>query len=377
MSRELKLAIAVFCIIACTSCGNRDASISAFPYPYGISPTGKFKNAEELPSILSKSGILSLRLPSVTPKEIKAIRHQQRLLEIQRRGKRNFVVGNKKFTRDDLKRASELLEAWAGSALIPPEEYFDLYQSAGKDGKGNVKFTGYYSPVLSVSSVRTEEFKYPFYSYPKGISPLPTRKDIHMNGALKGKGLEIAYANDLLEIQRMQLQGSGFVRFEDGSLRLLSFNGTNKKPRRSIQAYFKKKYAEKGVGVTLGRIKKFLRNNPDKYEEIVYHNPSYVFFSLSPKGRQVKGSGNVPLTPGISVATDKRYFPSGSSFIALKPVPKKNHTEHESVLLLAQDVGGGIKGPGRLDLYTGIGNKALRDAELNHYGNLWLLLPKK
>ena len=90
------------------------------------------------------------------------------------------------------------------------------------------------------------------------------------------------------------------------------------------------------------------------------------------------GAGLVQLLAEYSIAVDKRFIPLGSCLLARVPIIERNKvTHHEYRLLLAQDIGGAIKGPGRIDLYTGIGEQARRKASaLHHYGNLWLLLPK-
>jgi len=56
---------------------------------------------------------------------------------------------------------------------------FDLYQSVGRDGNGDVQFTGYYEAVYKASRTRTDEFIYPLYRLPPDFaqwqSPHPTR----------------------------------------------------------------------------------------------------------------------------------------------------------------------------------------------------------
>ena len=111
-------------------------------------------------------------------------------------------------------------------------------------------------------------------------------------------------------------------------------------------------------------------------DSVLFANPSYVFFE--PAQSRPKGAGLVPLTSMHSIAVDTRYIPLGSVLLATVPVINKRNQviRHEYKLLVAQDVGGAIKGPGHVDLYTGIGTAARRKASaLHHYGKLWLLLP--
>lgn len=311
-----------------------------------------------------------------TKKESQALHFQSKLLKQKRRGKKNFTFGDVSFSREDLKRTVEQLENWNNSAIVPFSEYFDTYIIAGKQNKGKVLFTGYYSPILKVSDKQSQVYPYPIYTRPEGVIHYPSRREIYAEKALEGKGLELAYAKSLIDIQIMQLQGSGYVEYENGEQFLFSYGGSNLHPRKSIQRYFKKKYAPDEAAINMHDIRMFLKREPEKLDEILFHNPSYIFFIKNPKGKKANGSGNVPLTPHISIATDKRYLPTGACFLA--ELPFSSHVEQSSRprLLLAQDVGGGIKGHGRLDLYTGVGNAGRNASRFKDYGQLWLILAK-
>ncbi len=363
-------------ILVCTTCLNEKRRYSAFYFPSNISSNGKLLDAPRLEKTYNLTDIGKKQSPSFNLGMVSAVRQQRKLLEIQRRGRKNFNIGGLKFGKEDLMRTVDALEKWGSSALVPPSEYFDTYMISGKDQRGNMFFTGYYSPVLSVRKKPDGVYQFPIYTKPKGEGPYPTRKEIYQENALEGKDLELAYAKSLLDIQSMQLQGSGFVRYGDGSLQLLSYGGTNRHPRKSIQRYYLNKYGEPGEGVTLRKLKKIFSEYPELEDEIIFHNPSYVFFIKNEVRKRVNGSGNVPLKPFISIATDRKYIPTGACLFALRPSPLKNGVEHIPSVLLAQDVGGGIKGAGHIDLYTGIGKEGLEKAALGHYGTLWLLLAK-
>lgn len=364
-------------ILLLTSCSDGDGGYhTAFPFPSGISKSGERKNAKRLAKVYNRTDVDDLVQPKVSPGLIRAIRHQKKMLERQRRGGKYHNIGGLKFSKRDLERTAEAMENWCSAAFVPPSEYFTAYQVGGKDGRGNVLFTAYFAPELDVSKTRTGEYKYPIYARPKDVSSFPTRRQIYKDGALKGKGLELAYAKSMLDIQQMQLQGSGYVRFQDGTRRLLSYDGSNLHRRRSIQRYFKETYADKPHGITLRTIAKFIEKNPGKADEIIFHNPSCVFFTMKTKHNQVVGSGYVPLSEHISVASDKKFIPTGACLLADKPVPYKKHTEHEMSVMLAQDVGGAIRGPGRIDIYTGVGKVGAPAPGLKNYGRMWLLLAK-
>ncbi len=354
-----------------------DDGLTAFPMNDSISKLGK-KKGKKRKYVYTKDNAPNMETPGFQQEWTKAVRLQKKLLEIKRRGKKNFKIGQARFDVTDLVQTTELLEQWGASAFVPLAEYFDLYQLSGKDGRGNVQFTSYFSPIIRVSGQQSGDYPYPIYARPKSWEgKMPTRKEIYKENALAGKGLELAYAKSLIDIQKMQLQGSGFVQFPNGMIYLFSYGGTNKHPRRSVQRYFKENFVQGKRGVTFGRIEKYIEKHPDKKDDILFHNPSYVFFVKKTFGNRVMGAGNVPLTPGLSIASDKYKLPMGTCFLAEVPKPGKRFTLHEPKFLFAQDVGGGVSGAGHVDYYMGIGEDARKRAEvMNHYGRMWLLLPK-
>src|SRR5262249_29244316 len=108
-------------------------------------------------------------------------------------------------------------------------------------------------------------------------------------------------------------------------------------------------------------------------------NESYVFFRVMP-GAPV-GSLGVPLTPGRSIATDPRVFPRGAlAFIrTMRPVEMTEGIigwKPVSRFVLSQDVGGAIRGPGRVDVFGGRGPAAeLAASDMKESGELYFLVP--
>jgi 3D (Asp-Asp-Asp) domain-containing protein len=120
--------------------------------------------------------------------------------------------------------------------------------------------------------------------------------------------------------------------------------------------------------------------NPDQLARVLHHNPSYVFFGQ--RAGPPVGSLGVPLTPGRSIATDPRIFPPGSLAFLLTERPRR--TDNGDVewgpvsrFVLSQDVGGVIRGPGRVDVFWGRGPDAdLAASEMKQPGELYVLVPK-
>ena len=254
---------------------------------------------------------------------------------------------------------------------------FTAFQLEGEDKKGNVHFTGYFTPILEVRKEQDSIFKYPIYRYPiNWTGKLPSRKAIVEDEVLKGRGLEIAYAKDQFSIYTMQVQGSGIVEFENGEQKLLAFAGGNQHPYKSIGRHMIEEGYMSAKSISLERIKKYFEEFPHYINEVLNVNQSYVFFQ--PQDSKPIGAGNEPLTPMYSIAVDRKHIPLGSVLLAHIPIlDSSNEISHyEWRFVLAQDVGAAIKGPGHVDVYMGIGKEARRLASfLHHYGQLYIILP--
>jgi membrane-bound lytic murein transglycosylase A len=133
--------------------------------------------------------------------------------------------------------------------------------------------------------------------------------------------------------------------------------------------------------MSMQAIKKYLTENPGVRDEVLNHNPSYVFFEKVENGPL--GSLGVLLTPGRSVALDSTIFPKGAlGFISCqKPLVNDQGDiigwTPFSRFVLNQDSGGAIKGAGRADVFWGNGPYAeLTAGHLQHDGDLYLLIKK-
>jgi len=339
---------------------------------------GKKVNAITLTDTYTYAEWQQPALQSVITSDLeKAIDSNNKLFKYRSK-KDQYKIDNLSISRKDLIQTSELLKLAINHPEIDPAEIFELHQIKGRDNKGGVHFTGYYSPILKVSKTKSKAFPYPIYRFPKTIEgKLPSRGEIDSTNILDQQDLEIAYAANLVDIYFMQVQGSGFIEYSDGTQTLLSYDGSNKRSYRSIGRYMINKGYTTPDKVSINSIKKYLWRNPDKLLEVLSANPSYVFFKEG-KG-VVRGAGVTPLTAGHSIAVDPKYIPLGATLLAKVPITDNdgNFIKHEYRLLFAQDTGGAINGPGHVDLFTGVGKTAKNIAcNTHHYGELYLIAPK-
>ena len=346
---------------------------------YKYNKTGKYIGTSRLSATYTKNNLESFdAFPKISKRVKTGLKNQLKLLKYRKKS-REKQYGELAIHPDDTKSTVDLLLKYADQ----PEQLFkmlDAHQIKGNDGKGNVKYTGYFTPVLKVSKVKDDHFKYPIYTRPTSWEgKLPSRAEIDGNGVLEGLGLELAWTDDPVELYFMQVQGSGIVEYKDGSHELFAYNGGNGHPYKSIGKFMIQQGIAGSGDVSIKDIKKFVSENPHMKDSILFANPNFIFFNPLSKHSKVKGAGLVPLTPEHSIAVDTDYIPLGSCLLAAVPVFNRKGicTHHEFKVMLAQDVGGAINGPGHIDVYQGVGYEGrIKATGLHHYGALWLLLPK-
>ncbi len=261
---------------------------------------------------------------------------------------------------------------------------FEWYKASGVDGRGNVTFTGYYVPEVDGSLSPSDKYRYPIYRPPDDLkkdAEYFTRRDIDGGRVLDDKGLQIAWLADPVEAYFLHIQGSGTIRLPDGSTIGVQYAGNNGHSYTSIgKLMIERGLLKPGEGSMMG-MKKYLSEHKEQMSDILYQNPRYIFFKLDNGG--AKGSIQVPLTAGHSIATDPAIFPKGGlSFIKTSaPVVDQSGNvlkwEPVSRFVLNQDEGGAIKGPGRVDLFWGAGQGAGFSAgSMKENGELYFILQK-
>ncbi len=291
----------------------------------------------------------------------------------------NQRIGNLQINHSQLHETIDLLETWQHILPIGIEKQLDAYQIWGNNRMGKVRFTGYFAPIIKASKEPTATFKYPIYATPLYCpSTVLTRQEIEA-GAIKDCAEILAYAASKVDIYYMQLQGSGYVEYPNGKTELLAYASSNSYRFNSIESYLSENQHKYDVAnISMDGIKGYLNRNPALVDSVLNIDPSYVFFRRTKDAPS--GAGLVALTPEMSVAVDPKYIPLGSTLLAEIPKIGRNGkvegTEYK--ILLAQDVGGAIKGAGHIDIYFGEGKEARAKAKhFNHYGKVWLLLPKQ
>ena len=257
-------------------------------------------------------------------------------------------------------------------------------------GDGKAFATGYYIPETAGSRTPDPRYPVPIYRTPPDLVrctrldgttgrgrvdetgacvPYYTRAEID-DGALAGKGLELAWAADPVDLFFIEIQGSGELRLPDGSVMRIGYDNHNGRDYVAIGRLLRERGILPPGGANMQAIKDWIRANPDQGRALMRENLSYTFFRELP-GPPL-GSMGLPITPHGTVAADPNFIPLGAPlFLTGMDRPETNG------FWVAQDVGGAIKGANRFDTFWGGGPQATATAGgMSASGQALILLPK-
>jgi len=326
---------------------------------------------------------------------------------------RQFVFGKDHYTTGHMIRSLQYFMDFVQSR--PPSDELEqfirsnylVYRSVGRNGKGEVLYTGYYEPHLKGRLSRGEDYRFPIYARPKDlvsidlslfnekyagekivarytdqkVLPYYDRREIDSDGALKGNTEVLAWVEDPVDIFFLQIQGSGKIYLDNGNVLNVHYHTSNGRPYRSIGKLLIDKEKITVDEMSMQKIREYLNNHPDEIEEVFNYNPSYVFFKIEPDGPL--GNINVKLTPGRSIALDRRIFPKAALCFIEAEMPVVDGAgqiqgwRRLTRFAMNQDTGGAIRGPGRADIFWGSGPYAeIAAGHLKHTGKLYFLVLK-
>ena len=201
------------------------------------------------------------------------------------------------------------------------------------------------------------------------------------DGVLAGRDLEICWLKDPIESFFAHIQGSVRVVLDDGRLMRLNYAAANGQPYYAVGRWLIDRNIVSKDEMSMDRIREWMERNPKEGEELRRRNKSYVFFRETnlPVNEEPIGAQGISLTPGRSIAVDRKLHTYGTPFFisAYLPIEGLKPDTWFKRLMIAQDTGGAIVGPARADLYFGAGDEAASVAgRLRHYGKFVMLVPK-
>ncbi|MDD4974581.1 MAG: MltA domain-containing protein [Bacteriovorax sp.] len=288
---------------------------------------------------------------------------------------------------------------------------FDFYEVYGRSTWGEVMSTGYYEPQVHGSHQKSLEFSRALYATPndlvtinlkyfankipkgevpgtlqgrienKTIVPYFTRKEIDTDAKLKDQNLELAWL-DPIDAFFIQIQGSGVVEFENGEKIRLGYDNQNGHAYAALGKSLKNIIPPEKM--SMQKIKAYLKTLPaDELQKILNINPSYVFFKKIESDALTYAGMEV--SEGRTIATDLNFFPKGAlAFLDIEEPQFATLSDIEPTtwlklprFVLDEDIGGAIRGGGRVDLYFGKGDTAAQKAGvMKQKGRLYYLVPR-
>jgi membrane-bound lytic murein transglycosylase A len=292
----------------------------------------------------------------------------------------------------------EAARAFFEAAFVP-------FQATDR-GEGTGLFTGYYEPLLTGARAPDARFRYPLLKRPADLvsvdlgqfdpelqgrriagrveqgrlQPYPDRAAIE-RGALAGHDLELLWVDDDIAKFFLEIQGSGQVRLADGGIVRVGYADQNGHAYRAIGRDLIEMGAIPKEKMSMQAIRAWLEANPEQAPAVMAKNRSYVFFRELPDLARASGplgAQGVPLTPGRSLAVDRKFLPLGAPLWLETTVPDPEGDRPLRRLVVAQDTGGAIRGPVRGDVFWGAGPLAEhRAGHMKSEGRLFILLPRQ
>jgi membrane-bound lytic murein transglycosylase A len=312
-------------------------------------------------------------------------------------------------TADDLRILLEKAEGIQCASAQEARQFFEAYcipfQVLRNNGEPGF-VTAFYEPEVEVSERRESGYDYPFYRRPADLVDLdesnrpgdldssymfgrkrdgvidayPDRRQIDL-GYLEGQGLEIAWARSKVDVFFAHVQGAARLCFADGRVHRITYSAKAGHPFSAIGKLLIERGEIEHAAISMQSIRAWLRENPAKVDEILWHNRSYIFFREAEVASLDQGpvaAAKVPLLAGRSLAVDRMIHTFGFPFfIRSETLTHLDDGQPFARLMLALDTGSAIVGPARGDIFTGSGVAAgERAGTVRNPADFYILVPK-
>ena len=250
------------------------------------------------------------------------------------------------------------------------ESHFQPYQVIDDAGRTRGTYTGYYSPTIPACRTKTSVCNEPLMAAPS--NPVQY-KNVHKKKIVENKIGRVLYWANIVDVQNIQIQGSGMLKLEDGSLVKLNFGATNDMQFKSIGEQLRNRGIKPDGGYSADAVWKYLKKNPSLAKEVIYNNPRYVYFKEA-ESKHVIGKLGTPLSKIRSIAVDDSIYTVGMPVYINTNLSDGRKFRR---LMIAQDTGSAIRGWIRADIFFGSGDEAYKFAHGQHStGEMFILLPK-
>ena len=278
-----------------------------------------------------------------------------------------------------LKQTSKPVTPSAARAFL--ESGFTVVAARTADG-GPGLLTSYFAPEYAARRAPDAEFDMPVLPRPTGWARgdvMAVRADIEAapREALEAGALAWMRAEDLFF---MQIQGSGYLTFEDGSRARAAYAADNGRPFVGIARPMTEQGLLPANGTSGEAIRAWLAaHRGPEARAVMALNPRYIFFAMDPDdGGHPNGAAGIPLTARRSIAVDPAHWRYGDLvWISADGGNLVGARASYQGLVVALDTGSAIRGPVRADFYMGRGAEAGEEAgAVRHPLRMWRLVPR-
>ncbi len=288
------------------------------------------------------------------------------------------------------------------------EAHFSVWSVTAGDGDATGLATGYYEPLLAGSRERGARFTTPLYAPPDDLltvdlaSLFPELAGKRVRARLEGRKVVpywtraeleqrapylvdkvLVWVDDPVDAFFLEIQGSGRVKLDDGSVLRVGYADQNGQPFKPVARVLIERGALTRDNASMQAIRAWGRENPAELPALLDENPSFVFFRIVPPAAPGSleaaidgpiGALGVPLLRERAIAVDPRSVPLGAPVYIATTRPLSDAPMNR--LTMAQDTGGAIRGAVRADFFWGFGGDAPREAgRMKQPLRMWLLWP--
>ena len=251
------------------------------------------------------------------------------------------------------------------------ESHFQPYQIYDDSGKTRGTYTGYYSPTIPACRKKTAECNEPLMAAPSNPAQY---KNVSKKKIVENKIGRVLYWANIVDVQNIQIQGSGLLQLDDGSTVKLNFGATNDMQFKSIGEQLRNRGIKPDGGYSADAVWKYLKKKPSLAKEVIYNNPRYVYFKEA-ESKNVIGKLGTPLSKIRSIAVDDSIYTVGMPVYINTNLSDGRKFRR---LMIAQDTGSAIRGWIRADIFFGSGDEAYKFAHGQHAtGEMYILLPRE
>ena len=293
----------------------------------------------------------------------------------------------------DLQRTSRPVTPALARAFF--ETGFSVVQARTTDGRDGL-LTSYFAPEYSASHRQTPEFDMPVLAKPLDLErasggvvqrrpdgstgPYADRAAIEAAAAAGSPSAPVLAWMRAEDLFFLQIQGSGYLTFEDGTTGRAAYAADNGRPFTGIARPMEQQGLLPRNGTSGEAIRGWLAAHRGREARaITALNPRYIFFDLQPDdGGNPAGAAGVPLPARRSIAVDPASWTYGD-LVWIDADGGNLNGAHASYrgLVMALDTGSAIRGPVRADFYMGRGQAAGAEAgTVRHPLRMWRLVPR-